>query len=498
VFAAFPGVPLNDQAGWGYMLLSNMLPNGGNGAYTISVVATDVDGHSVQIAVRHITGNNSGSLLPFGTIDTPTQGQTVSATIVNFGWALAQAGRDVPADSSTISVLIDGAVVGHPGQRSSRTDITAAFPTFATDHAVGGFVLDTTTLTNGVHMIAWVVTDRSRSTQGVGSRIFSVGNPLPPGHRDRVQPRSHQAVTERARPSTREKKNRSRTPWSIRWFRHLGLRDAVDRQSRAVVIIFAIGTAALFCWYAASYAFLLDDSIIIRNVIARSIPAIFEHPLFSFYRPVEHVWVKTLFAVFGWSAPSGYIAASMILHIGCACGVTALAYRLRLNDAALFSGIIFLISPWATEPFLWMSGGFDLLTTTGVLACLIGGLVFLGETSTPDRRMMATVGFVIGSAGMVTAVCAKETGVVTPLLFVIVVTCIRGSYVWRERPALAYTLVLVLLVAAYLVARESLLPGLASAYGDARTLLRHTTVLDHIGSFGRALMWLPLLYAEQP
>ncbi len=177
VFAAFPGIPLNDQAGWGYMLLSNMLPNGGNGAYTISLVATDVEGHSVQIAARHITGNNGASPLPFGTIDTPTQGQTVSGTIVNFGWALAQTGKDVPADSSTIGVLIDGVVVGHPGQRSARVDITAAFPSFVTDHAVGGFVFDTTRLTNGVHTIAWIVTDSSGASQGVGSRFFTVANP---------------------------------------------------------------------------------------------------------------------------------------------------------------------------------------------------------------------------------------------------------------------------------------------------------------------------------
>jgi hypothetical protein len=174
VLAQFPGTPLNDQAGWGYMLLSNMLPGGGNETYSISVVASDVDGHSVEIGRRTIIGVNAMSMLPFGTIDTPTQGQTVSGTIVNFGWALGQA--DVAADSSTITVLIDGVPVGHPGLRSARPDITAAFPTFVTDHAVGGYVLDTTTLTNGVHTIAWIVTDSVGHTQGVGSRFFTVAN----------------------------------------------------------------------------------------------------------------------------------------------------------------------------------------------------------------------------------------------------------------------------------------------------------------------------------
>ena len=177
VAAAFPGLPMNDQAGWGYMLLSNMLPNGGNGLFTMSVVATDVEGHSVEIAERHINGQNAASSLPFGTIDTPTQGQTVSGTIVNFGWALAQPGKDISADSSTIDVLIDGVTVGHPGSRAARGDITAAFPAFVTDHAVGGYVLDTTTLANGLHSIAWIVSDSSGATQGVGSRFFTVANP---------------------------------------------------------------------------------------------------------------------------------------------------------------------------------------------------------------------------------------------------------------------------------------------------------------------------------
>ncbi len=177
VLAAFPGEPLNDQAGWGYMLLSNMLPNGGNGTFTISIVASDLDGHNVQIAVRHINGQNAASLLPFGTIDTPTQGQVVSGTIVNFGWALAQGHNDVAADSSTISVIIDGVVVGHPGPRAARSDITATFPTYITDHAVGGFVLDTTTLSNGLHTLAWIVTDSGGATQGIGSRFFTVANP---------------------------------------------------------------------------------------------------------------------------------------------------------------------------------------------------------------------------------------------------------------------------------------------------------------------------------
>ena len=56
--------------------------------------------------------------------------------------------------------------------------IAALFPGYAnTNGAVGYFVLDTTTLTNGVHTIAWVVRDSAGNASGIGSRYFTVVNP---------------------------------------------------------------------------------------------------------------------------------------------------------------------------------------------------------------------------------------------------------------------------------------------------------------------------------
>ena len=178
VQAFFPQQPQNDQAGWGYMLLTNFLPNGGNGTFTLSIVADDVDGHSVVIAQRRIVCQNFQATVPFGTIDTPAQGATVSGTILNFGWALTPQTKMIPLDGSTIDVVIDGVVVGHPQYGFARADIQALFPGYAnTDTAVGAFVLDTTTLSNGVHTIAWIVRDNTGAAAGVGSRFFTVANP---------------------------------------------------------------------------------------------------------------------------------------------------------------------------------------------------------------------------------------------------------------------------------------------------------------------------------
>ena len=176
VLAAYPDRPLAEQAGWGYMLLTNMLPNQGNGPVVLHAIARDVEGHEVLLGSRTINCQNSTAVLPFGTIDTPGQGQTVAGTVVNFGWVLSSSG--IPTDGSTIGVYIDNAFVGHPTYDQFRSDIAALFPNYPNSNgAVGFYTIDTTQYANGVHTIAWVATDSAGNTQGIGSRYFTIANP---------------------------------------------------------------------------------------------------------------------------------------------------------------------------------------------------------------------------------------------------------------------------------------------------------------------------------
>ena len=176
VLAAFPDRPLAEQAGWGYMLLTNMLPNQGNGLFVLHAVARDVEGHQMTLGSRTINCQNAGATLPFGTLDTPGQGQTVSGTIVNFGWALSSS--LIPMDGSTIFVYIDGSFVGHPTYNQFRSDIALLFPGYPnTNGAIGFLTIDTTQYANGVHTIAWVVTDSGGGARGIGSRYFTIANP---------------------------------------------------------------------------------------------------------------------------------------------------------------------------------------------------------------------------------------------------------------------------------------------------------------------------------
>ena len=178
VAALYPGYPLNTRAGWGYMLLSNVLPSGGNGTFTLTAVASDSSGNQTTLGQRTIVAANSSSARPFGTIDTPTQGATVSGVISNFGWALTPNPSMIPTDGSTITVFVDGVAIGHPTYDLFRSDIATLFPGYQNSSGpVGHFSLDTRTLSNGVHVLSWVVVDNNGNSQGIGSRYVKVQNP---------------------------------------------------------------------------------------------------------------------------------------------------------------------------------------------------------------------------------------------------------------------------------------------------------------------------------
>jgi hypothetical protein len=180
--SVFPNSPFNYRTGWGYLMLTNFLPNGGNGSFVLKVFATDREGNRTLIGSRSIVGQNSTAFGPFGAIDTPDQGETVSGTIANFGWVLAQGPALASPGSSpaaTVTVVVDGVGIGTPGGWTSRGDLTALFPAATypgVNKALGVFGFDTTVYANGVHTIAWGVTANNGLSDGIGSRYFTVVN----------------------------------------------------------------------------------------------------------------------------------------------------------------------------------------------------------------------------------------------------------------------------------------------------------------------------------
>jgi len=238
VEAVFPSLPNANRAGWGMQILTLMLPHvpnsqptGGQGPMTLFAVATDLDGQLKLLGRSYVQGSptyatptsitmtNDTIAKPFGTLDTPLPGSTVGGSVANFGWVLtpdANTTVDGPADilmplnGSTIVVYVDGVAtatvaydqcrgtVGNPvpGGQYCNDDVANLFgnvtgqPPFPprtanpTRHrnldagrgAIGAYLLNTATLSNGLHTLAWGVEDSAGRSEGIGSRFFTVQN----------------------------------------------------------------------------------------------------------------------------------------------------------------------------------------------------------------------------------------------------------------------------------------------------------------------------------
>ena len=194
VEAAIPALPMANRAGWGYLLLTNVLPHvplgqgvGGQGTFTLYAHAVDQEGQYTSLGAKTVTLDNANATTPFGAIDTPSQGGTVTTNVsVNFGWAMARGTRCIDTTStSAYQVVIDGvprtlrpngsATNWVPGL--SRTNLVASFPALCnTTTALAAYYIDASELGlgPGVHTIAWLVTDTAGHASGIGSRFFSL------------------------------------------------------------------------------------------------------------------------------------------------------------------------------------------------------------------------------------------------------------------------------------------------------------------------------------
>jgi hypothetical protein len=180
VETAYPDYPYNYRAGWGYMMLTNFLPNNGNGTYTLAAAAADISGNEVTLGTKTIKVDNAHAEKPFGAIDTPTQGgEAFGSSFINWGWVLTPQPDHIATNGSTIDVYVDGVKLGHPTYNIYRADIANLFPGYANSNgAAGYFPLDTTAYTDGVHTIQWVATDNAGKTDGIGSRYFTIRNSI--------------------------------------------------------------------------------------------------------------------------------------------------------------------------------------------------------------------------------------------------------------------------------------------------------------------------------
>ncbi|MGD2092541.1 MAG: Ig-like domain-containing protein [Candidatus Aminicenantes bacterium] len=177
----YPTYPMSYKGGWGYMLLTNMLPNGGNGTFILHAYAKDLAGQKVKLGSKTIVCDNANAVKPFGAIDTPEQGgETPKGPYIIFrnqGWVLTPMPNQIPTDGSTIKVYIDGQHIGNCIYNIYREDIAALFPGYANSEGAMAYLdFDTDVYDTGLHTIQWVVTDNAGNRDGIGSRYFTLQN----------------------------------------------------------------------------------------------------------------------------------------------------------------------------------------------------------------------------------------------------------------------------------------------------------------------------------
>ncbi len=170
-----PNAPRSYRAGWGYIMLTRGLIWDGKGPFKLHAFAFDAEGNMTALGSKTIAVDNAASQKPFGAIDTPGHGDSVSGVISNFGWVVPSRGATISRQN--VQVFIDNVFVGNPGGLSRRPDLDKAFgATFDTSQANRVITIDTTLFANGVHTIRWLVTDSSGASDGVGSRFIRIQN----------------------------------------------------------------------------------------------------------------------------------------------------------------------------------------------------------------------------------------------------------------------------------------------------------------------------------
>jgi hypothetical protein len=179
----YPNYPLSYRAGWGYLLMTHLLPDAAS-SFTLVAKAMDKEGNIVTLGSKTVTVDKNNSEKPFGAIDTPDYGEEIEGSkYVNYGWALTPKPNTIPTDGSTIVVWVDGRPLGNPVYNQYRDDVASMFPGYNNSDGAGGyFYLDTTLYCNGTHTIAWSVTDDAGNSEGIGSRYFTIVNSGKPGH----------------------------------------------------------------------------------------------------------------------------------------------------------------------------------------------------------------------------------------------------------------------------------------------------------------------------
>lgn len=165
-----PGCP---NVGWNVGIDTTLL---GDGQHTLGVTAIPASGNGLTVT-RQFTVSNGATANTTISIDVPGSSSNVLSGITNIGgWAV-----NSNAPVSTVEIIIDGVSKGYATYGGPRSDVCAIVGNLPGCPDIGwNFLLDTTMLTNGGHMLEVTVTS-ANGQRASRSAAFSVSNNEPSG-----------------------------------------------------------------------------------------------------------------------------------------------------------------------------------------------------------------------------------------------------------------------------------------------------------------------------
>jgi hypothetical protein len=271
----------------------------------------------------------------------------------------------------------------------------------------------------------------------------------------------------------------------------LAAAPGVSLKTAWAIALAVLGVAVGGIWvpHVSGYFFLFDDFAVLGDVGQLPVARILGSPAFDRYLPLTYLLEKAEFQLFGWSHPGAYAFVSTALHLA----NTALVYLLgrhvcRSAQGALIAGGAFLLSPWSSEAFFWVTGQCDLVSTLGVLAALLCGLRAIEAGRGPGGIwfLSGTILFAL------VALFTKEIAVTLPALLAaaaLLSFAAPGRAIWAR--VVGLTGLLFLIVVIYLAVREAMIPGLGSPYGTWPNLMSGANLGENVLRYMQSVIGFP-------
>lgn len=158
VAKAFPTYK-NTTSGYQYTLDTTILANG---KHSLAIKETGKNGVSTSLRIITVNVQN---LPAKGSIDSPTNGTTISGQSVVKGWFLDGSGV------SKVEVLIDGKTIGTAQYGIARSDVAKVYPQYKNTNSGYQYTLDTTKFTNGKHTLVVKETGRNGAVKTLAYNI---------------------------------------------------------------------------------------------------------------------------------------------------------------------------------------------------------------------------------------------------------------------------------------------------------------------------------------